>query len=82
MEYTGLASGWDQVAIRGDKASGEFIAFWLQGGRIQAGMNVNIWDQTETIGRLVGAQVDVDRLTDPSVELDSLLPVGSEAGRH
>jgi len=82
MEYTGLASGWEQVVIRGDRASGEFIAFWLQGGRVQAGMNVNIWDQTETIGRLIGADVDADRLGDPSIGLDALVPVGSEAGRR
>ena len=81
MEYTGLASGWDQVVIRGDRAAGEFIAFWLQGGRIQAGMNVNIWDQTESISRLIGAGVDADRLGDPGIGLEDLLPVRSEAGR-
>ena len=81
MEYTGLGAAWDQVIIRGDKDAGEFMAFWLQGGRVQAGMNVNIWDQTETIGRLIGAEVDTDRLADPGTALDSLLAVGSEAVR-
>ena len=28
----------------GDVAEREFVAFWLRDGRVQAGMNVNVWD--------------------------------------
>ena len=34
----------DQVVVRGDLDKREFIAFWLHGGRVLAGMNVNVWD--------------------------------------
>ena len=33
MEYSGYATEWDQVVFRGERDSGEFIAFWLQGRR-------------------------------------------------
>jgi 3-phenylpropionate/trans-cinnamate dioxygenase ferredoxin reductase component len=74
MEYSGYAPGWDQVVFRGDPASGEFIAFWLTGGQVVAGMNVNVWDVADSIAALVaaGGQIDLSRLLDPDVELATL----------
>jgi 3-phenylpropionate/trans-cinnamate dioxygenase ferredoxin reductase component len=74
MEYSGYAPGWDRVVFRGDPASGEFIAFWLTGGQVVAGMNVNVWDVADSIAALVaaGGQVDLSRLLDPDVELATL----------
>jgi 3-phenylpropionate/trans-cinnamate dioxygenase ferredoxin reductase component len=76
MEYSGYAEpgSYDQVVFRGDVAGGEFIAFWLADGRVLAGMNVNIWDVTDDIERLVrsGARVDPARLADPGVPLAEL----------
>lgn len=76
MEYVGYASGDDELVIRGDLDARELIAFWLQGDRIAAGMNVNVWDVSETIRDLIAGRVEVDRaaLADPGVELSSLLP--------
>jgi 3-phenylpropionate/trans-cinnamate dioxygenase ferredoxin reductase component len=76
MEYAGYASEWDEVVFRGDVEGREFIAFWLQGGRVVAGMNVNVWDVTDAIQALIRsrAQVDVGSLRDPEVELASLVP--------
>ncbi|MCD9876321.1 NAD(P)/FAD-dependent oxidoreductase [Streptomyces guryensis] len=77
MEYAGYVEpgGYDQVVFRGDAAERRFIAFWLAGGRVLAGMNVNIWDVNDQIQALVRASrpVDVGRLTDPVVPLDSAL---------
>jgi 3-phenylpropionate/trans-cinnamate dioxygenase ferredoxin reductase component len=75
MEYAGHAAGWDRVVLRGDPASREFVAFWLADGRVLAGMNVNVWDVTETIQALIasGSQVDVARLADPDVALGDLV---------
>ncbi len=42
MEYAGFAPAWDRVVFRGDPASRSFIAFWLQAGRVVAGMNANV----------------------------------------
>jgi 3-phenylpropionate/trans-cinnamate dioxygenase ferredoxin reductase subunit len=80
MEYSGYATEWDQVVFRGERASGEFVAFWLKGGRVVAGMNVNVWDVNEHVQALIraGAAVEVSALADPDTPLDSL--VGPPAG--
>jgi 3-phenylpropionate/trans-cinnamate dioxygenase ferredoxin reductase component len=80
MEYTGYARRWDRVVFRGDPASREFIAFWLVRGQVVAGMNLNVWDVTDPIKRLIGARVAVDerRLADPDVPLEELAPLEKE----
>ena len=76
MEYTGYVEpgGYDDVVFRGDVAGREFIAFWLSGGRVLAGMNVNVWDVTDPIQALVRAAKPVDKnaLSDPGTPLESL----------
>ncbi|MEU1340473.1 NAD(P)/FAD-dependent oxidoreductase [Streptomyces sp. NPDC090075] len=78
MEYSGWApaGSYDQVVIRGDAGKREFIAFWVKEGRVLAGMNVNVWDVTEDIQKLVrsGEPVDTEALADPKTPLGSLLP--------
>ena len=80
MEYAGYATSWDRVVVRGDLAGREFIAFWLAGDRVLAGMNVNVWDVTDTIQRLIRERVAIDdrRLADPDVPLDELAGAGSD----
>lgn len=74
MEYRGLAYAWDQVVFRGDPAGREFVSFWLQGGRVIAGMNFNVWDQGDAIEALVSAQASVspDRLADEGTSLSEM----------
>ena len=74
MEYSGLAGPGATVVYRGDPAGGEYIAFWLEDGRVTAGMNVNVWDVTDPIQALIrsGAQVSADRLADSDVPLEEL----------
>ncbi|MGW0702623.1 NAD(P)/FAD-dependent oxidoreductase [Streptomyces sp. NPDC002867] len=76
MEYSGWAppGSYDQVVLRGDVGKREFIAFWLSGGRVLAGMNVNVWDVTENVQQLIRskARVDAQALGDPSVPLTEL----------
>jgi 3-phenylpropionate/trans-cinnamate dioxygenase ferredoxin reductase subunit len=76
MEYAGHSAPGDAVVFRGDRAAREFIAFWVRDGRVTAGMNVNVWDVNEQLQALVraGATVDPERLRDPDVALDSLVP--------
>jgi NADPH-dependent 2,4-dienoyl-CoA reductase/sulfur reductase-like enzyme len=77
MEYSGWAppGSYDQVLIRGDAGKREFIAFWVKEGRVLAGMNVNVWDVTEPIQKLIRsrAAVDVEALSNPQVPLESLI---------
>ncbi|MGB6456386.1 MAG: FAD-dependent oxidoreductase [Streptosporangiaceae bacterium] len=77
MEYSGYVEpgGYERVVFRGEPAGREFIAFWLDsGGRVLAGMNVNVWDVTDAIQALVrsGRPADPDALRDPAVDLTGL----------
>nr|WP_202447074.1 FAD-dependent oxidoreductase [Streptomyces sp. SID5468] len=77
MEFSGHAApgSYDQVVCRGDVGKRQFIAFWLADGRVQAAMNVNVWDVTDQLQRLIGSRrtVDPERLADPAVPLTSFL---------
>jgi len=75
MEYSGYATDWEEVVFRGDRDGGEFIAFWLSGGRVVAGMNVNVWDVNDQVQALIRSreQVDVAALTNVGTALESLL---------
>jgi 3-phenylpropionate/trans-cinnamate dioxygenase ferredoxin reductase subunit len=70
MEYVGHVGpgGYDRLVVRGDLATREFIAFWLSDGRVQAGMNVNVWGVTEPIKALIrsGRPVQAEALADLS----------------
>jgi 3-phenylpropionate/trans-cinnamate dioxygenase ferredoxin reductase component len=81
MEYAGFAPSWDRLVFRGDPATREFIAFWLDRDRVVAGMNVNVWDVAETIARLVRGRTVVDhhRLADSDVPLDELAGVAESS---
>ena len=77
MEYSGYVEpdGYDEVVFRGDVDRREFVAFWLgNGGRVLAGMNVNVWDVNDAIQALVRAGQPVDKaaLADPETPLESL----------
>ncbi len=75
MEYVGSVGpdGYDDVVLRGDLA-GQFTAFWVRDGHVEAGMHVNDWDAIDPIRRLVGETVALDRLRDESVDLAALVP--------
>jgi 3-phenylpropionate/trans-cinnamate dioxygenase ferredoxin reductase component len=77
MEYVGdVPRGTSyQVVLRGDPASGAYLAFWLDDdNRVLAGMHVNVWDAIDAIRELVGSRVPVDpeRLADPQVGLSEV----------
>ncbi|WP_157157034.1 NAD(P)/FAD-dependent oxidoreductase [Diaminobutyricimonas sp. LJ205] len=77
MEYSGYPplTGDARLVYRGDVDAREFIAFWLAGDRVVAGMNVNVWDVNEQVQNLIrsGRQVDAARLSDPAVPLEEVL---------
>ena len=74
MEYAGYAPSYDRVVFRGDPSSREFIAFWMRGERVAAGMNFNVWDVNEDIQALIrsGCTVADDALRDADVALSGL----------
>ncbi len=74
LEYSGyVPRGTDaDVVLRGDPATGAFMAFWLDGDdRVLAGMHVNEWDSIEDVKALIDARRPVDRarLADPRTKL-------------
>jgi len=77
MEYTGDIgpAGYDQVIFRRYADSGQVIVFWLHEQRVQAGMNINIWDVADDIERLIlsARPIEVDDLADPTIPLANLL---------
>jgi 3-phenylpropionate/trans-cinnamate dioxygenase ferredoxin reductase subunit len=77
MEYHGYVDrdGADDVVLRGDPSGESWLAFWLRGGRVLAGMNVNDWDAADGIKKLARERASVDpaRLADPDIPLDDLL---------
>jgi len=79
MEYSGYATDGDEVVLRGRPDEREFIAFWLDGGRVVAGMSVNVWDVNAQIQALIrsGQPVAVERLRDPEISLEDLTEEGT-----
>jgi NADPH-dependent 2,4-dienoyl-CoA reductase/sulfur reductase-like enzyme len=81
MEYAGFAPLTKEADIvyRGDRSSGEFVAFWMLGSRVVAGMNVNVWDVNDDIQALVrsGTPVDLAALRDPTVPLANVAKLAS-----
>ncbi|MDX3399058.1 FAD/NAD(P)-binding oxidoreductase [Streptomyces sp. ME01-18h] len=72
-EYRGLADpARDELVLRGDPATREFLAFWLRDGRITAALNVSSWDHGDALTALVGtrARVSAQQLTE--ADLDTL----------
>ncbi|MEW2572644.1 FAD-dependent oxidoreductase [Streptomyces sp. NPDC047070] len=78
MEYTGYTEpgGYDRVVFRGEPDERRFIAFWMSGSRVLAGMSVNVWDVIDDIRSLIESEVVTEDgvLSDPDVPLRSLLP--------
>jgi 3-phenylpropionate/trans-cinnamate dioxygenase ferredoxin reductase subunit len=74
MEYVGYGGTGDQVIVRGDVDTRQFIAFWLHEGVVSAAMNVNVWDVVDDLKVIVetGRPLDPARLADPGAPLDGL----------
>ena len=83
IEYSGYAADWDEVVFRGDRASREFLAFWLKDSRVVAGMNMNVWDVHDEIRELIRSRRQVSRvdLADAEIPL-SVLGLGVKPSRR
>ena len=74
IEVRGLPGERSEVVTRGDVASGKFLAFWLDDGRVTAALNANIWDAGKELSAMVreGAIIDPERLADPGAPLTAV----------
>lgn len=78
MEYSGWPVPYDDVVFRGDPGAGEFVAFYLAGGLVVGGINVNVWDVNEAVQALIRSRTAVDTavLADPDTDPKAWLPAG------
>jgi 3-phenylpropionate/trans-cinnamate dioxygenase ferredoxin reductase subunit len=55
--------------LRGDPADGQFVAFYVSGGKLVGGANVNVGGVNEEVQRLLreGGAVDAKQLANPEV---------------
>jgi 3-phenylpropionate/trans-cinnamate dioxygenase ferredoxin reductase subunit len=76
LEYVGPAYEWEQEVWRGDRDSGEFSAWYLQGGRVAGCLSVGRSEDLAEARRMLAEGVDVsgavDRIGDPSADLASI----------
>jgi 3-phenylpropionate/trans-cinnamate dioxygenase ferredoxin reductase subunit len=73
MEYVGAHGPDDQLVVRGSLPGGEFVAFWLGSDDcVAAAMNVNVWDVTEDLRRILGRSIPARLLADTEVPLSDL----------
>ena len=78
LEYRGWADPASaRVVIRGTPGRGPWIAFWLDGDRVAAGLHVNAWDEADSVKSLVVDKAvvqDADALADPHRPLPAARP--------
>ncbi|MFL6124087.1 NAD(P)/FAD-dependent oxidoreductase [Actinophytocola sp.] len=74
MEFRGLTDPFhDDLVVRGDLSAREFIAFWVRDGALQAAMNVNMWDDGDTLQALVDKRARVEPAKLVDADLASLM---------
>jgi 3-phenylpropionate/trans-cinnamate dioxygenase ferredoxin reductase component len=76
LEYVGPAHEWDHEVVRGSPEDGEFIVFYVHGGRVAGALSVGRSEDLEHARRLLAAGTDVSgrlaELADLSTDLDSI----------
>ena len=76
MEYIGRGGKDDELVVRGDLADTHYSAYWLDGDRVTAAMQVNEPKLAAPLRKIVGHSVDSGRLADPGVPLEDLMAAG------
>ena len=78
LEYVGPAEKWDELVWRGDRDSGEFLVWYLDGGKVAAALSVGRSEDLEQARRLLASGTDVSGRKDALADVDSdLEAIGS-----
>ncbi len=78
LEYVGPAHEWDEIIFRGSLGSGEFSAWYLNGGRVAAALAVGRSEDLIHARTLIETGADVQDQRDQLADLESdLVAVGS-----
>jgi 3-phenylpropionate/trans-cinnamate dioxygenase ferredoxin reductase subunit len=76
LEYVGPAERWDELVWRGSPDSGEFLVWYLDGGKVAAALSVGRSEDLEQARRMVESGADVlDQkgvLADPDSDLEAV----------
>jgi 3-phenylpropionate/trans-cinnamate dioxygenase ferredoxin reductase subunit len=74
LQIYGLPSPSHSAVIRGERASGSFLAFYCEAGQVKAAVGVNCGRDLRFARRLIeqGKDVDTAQLADPAVPLSKL----------
>jgi 3-phenylpropionate/trans-cinnamate dioxygenase ferredoxin reductase subunit len=83
VQYAGFHQKWDETVVRGSLDSRNFIAFYVNQGRIDAAVSVNRGKDLRRVMPLIKARttVDLHQLGDEDVDLRSLVE-GRSTGAH
>ncbi len=77
LEYVGPAFEWDQEVWRGDRASGEFLVWYLKDGRVAGALSVERSEDLAEARRMLADGVDVsgsvEALADPDTDLAAMV---------
>jgi 3-phenylpropionate/trans-cinnamate dioxygenase ferredoxin reductase subunit len=74
MEYVGPASEWDELWIRGSLAERNFVAFYVQAGRVAAALTVGRSDDLQAAAKLLKEKTDVSGMREVIEDVDRELP--------
>jgi 3-phenylpropionate/trans-cinnamate dioxygenase ferredoxin reductase subunit len=78
LEYVGPAQKWDEIVWRGSPDSGQFLVWYLEGGKVAAALSVDRSEDLEHARRLLESGTDVSSEKDVLADLDAdLAAVGS-----
>lgn len=75
LQYAGHAEGWDDVIVRGSIEERDFVAFFMQNGRIVGAFGLNRGGDIMVVKALLAGAVAVDAqsLRDEDVDLSALI---------
>ncbi|HEY7858259.1 MAG TPA: FAD-dependent oxidoreductase [Candidatus Nanopelagicales bacterium] len=78
LQYTGHATSWDEIVVRGSTEELSFVAFYLRDGIVRAAFGVERGDDVAIAKELVAQRATPDplQLADPDIDLYDLVPTG------
>jgi 3-phenylpropionate/trans-cinnamate dioxygenase ferredoxin reductase component len=71
LEYVGPAEKWDEVIFRGDRAAGEFSAWYIDGGKVAGALSVERSEDLMVARRLIESGADVSGQLGELADVDS-----------
>jgi 3-phenylpropionate/trans-cinnamate dioxygenase ferredoxin reductase subunit len=83
LQYFGFAAEWGELAVRGSLEQRDFVAFYIQEGRLVASAGIGRGRDLRRTAALIKARASVatSQLADDEVDLRTLMPGGHQLRR-